>query len=1586
MPANEQTWRDTKLLHKIFGVTSALMLIATIWMFAADHNREWKPIQRMANDADIRMTDWRKFQYATDENQRQHEQLEKQLDDAQRQPVGLRLLEAFKAEVRADPATANYSFDDIDVLAKVLQQTAGESVAERPRAKLIDSMRQIIRQARVREDLILGERKFKSADRDAAVATLGLLVRDNRPVEQQKTMQKKVNDLKQALDELTVSYEKAKEHRRNLDNILMQITREEDEAAEAKAVNEAELEQIKKTIVERRSTFVVWLGWIPLPGKRILELPIFDAFNSPRKIDNLWSTGNEIDYYHRKVRRFDRCTTCHQMLHKTLTGSAIEPAFEHEYLVDFRLVPVGAAEEGSAGANGATATPAATAATPVAQPNESLPQQLDRLTGIKIAAEGLLATQDATVQFVRSASPAATARATAVAEERPPVTGGEIRNGLLTGRHGLVIENMRPGLIVGDVVVAINGNPMMHPPKVSSVLVDHALAGKPFTITVRRGMPNPYTSHPRLDLFVGSLSLHKASEFACTVCHEGQGSATAFKWASHTPNTLRQRQDWTFNRGWFDNPHWMYPMYPERFAESICLKCHHDVTSLEPSERFPEPPAPTLVQGYHVIRKFGCYGCHEINGFDGKRRVGPDLRLEPNVFAAAQELKNDRGFGNLTDDQKDWVNQLIDHPDRDTVRRRLLEVLESDAQAETPVLSRDTLDKLAPLFRDIESPGQLRKAGPSLRFMGHKLDPAFIYDWIREPKHFRPNTRMPQFFGLWNHLQDSPGLVDAQQFEPLEILGIATYLQSRTQNFEYLEPPAGITEAPDTLRGRMLFQTRGCLACHTHKAFADANPYRAPDEIVQGPDLSGIGDKLVGENQRKWLYSWIRAPWRYHPRTAMPDLFLEPITHPDGKVSDPVADIVAYLLQESKTGWEQAKNSLISPSQANAKQLDRFVKDNLAETFAVHRAEQYAQKGVPEALRGELKGAEVELVVPKAQQDDPSFQLSAEQKLMYIGRKSIGKYGCYGCHDIPGFEDAKPIGTTLADWGRKDTGRLAFEHITHYVGHPHAGGSHEATTVHPASSEVPPGPGRAHPSGNGASTIGASAHPTGESPEDREYFIAELNAGHRAGFLYQKLLEPRSYDYHKTENKRYNERLRMPQFPFSADEREAVVAFVLGLIADPPSEKYIYQPTEQRRAILAGRQVLEKYNCGGCHMLTPEQWRIAFTPDKFSEQAAVKTFPFVKAHVTPAELAESEMQDRSGLRRALVRGVPAIDDLGIPLVYDDAGDPVEDETKYDPSKLELPFDLWRPAAINGHPYDVGVMPINVPTGNIERRHGGEGGFLARYLLPHVVALEKQINPAAKGSEAWGWLPPPLHGEGKKVQTDWLHDFLLNPYPIRPATFLRMPRFNMSPAEATSLVNYFAAAEGAEFPYAFQSRRQKEHLAEKEASYRQTASGKQSEGEPRNRFHDAMRIVVNNNYCVKCHLVEDFAPTGSERAKAPNLAMTYRRLRPEYLRQWIANPKSILPYTSMPVNLPYDPDAPNLGGVSQDLYHGTSIDQVDGLVDLLMNFDEYAKERNSIVALVKEYGGPPATPEATGTADQTPANAQIPTEATKPTGR
>jgi cbb3-type cytochrome oxidase cytochrome c subunit len=270
---------------------------------------------------------------------------------------------------------------------------------------------------------------------------------------------------------------------------------------------------------------------------------------------------------------------------------------------------------------------------------------------------------------------------------------------------------------------------------------------------------------------------------------------------------------------------------------------------------------------------------------------------------------------------------------------------------------------------------------------------------------------------------------------------------------------------------------------------------------------------------------------------------------------------------------------------------------------------------------------------------------------------------------------------------------------------------------------------------------------------------------------------------------------------------------------------------------------------------------------------------------------------------------------------------------------------------------------------IEKRYPSVGGDLAKYLLPRVVAREQQVLPTLKGSEAWGWLPPPLMGEGSKVQSEWLHNFLLDPHKIRPATVLRMPKFNMSSDEATKLVNYFAARDDAEYPYMYSPRRRSDHLQQADARYQATLQSEAPDLQG-TRLEHALKVVTNGNYCVQCHIVADFEPTKEERGKGPNLAEVYKRLRPDYTRQWLAKPWSILPYTGMPVNFKYDPDKPNTGTlVPQTLYHGDSTDQLDAVLDLIMNFDTFAAQQTRVTPLVKEQQlqNPPETPATGGEA-------------------
>ena len=170
------------------------------------------------------------------------------------------------------------------------------------------------------------------------------------------------------------------------------------------------------------------------------------------------------------------------------------------------------------------------------------------------------------------------------------------------------------------------------------------------------------------------------------------------------------------------------------------------------------------------------------------------------------------------------------------------------------------------------------------------------------------------------------------------------------------------------------------------------------------------------------------------------------------------------------------------------------------------------------------------------------------------------------------------------------------------------------------------------------------------------------------------------------------------------------------------------------------------------------------------------------------------------------------------------------------------------------------------------------------------------------------------------------------------------------------MNYFSAVEGTDSPYVYDSRLDESSLANVEQAHPGHLDG-------------AMKIVTNNNYCVKCHLVGTYAPPGNPKALAPQLERVHERLRPDYVHNWIANPKRYLPYTGMPVNIPFDKP------VSQDLYAGTSEQQVDALTDLLMHFDTFAKQNLSLDAYFRQPAVPQAAQPGAGPAAQ-PA-AQVP---------
>ena len=1026
--------------------------------------------------------------------------------------------------------------------------------------------------------------------------------------------------------------------------------------------------------------------------------------------------------------------------------------------------------------------------------------------------------------------------------------------------------------------------------------------------------PHPFATHPRPDVYLTASSPHPLTEFGCTSCHEGQGSGTSFNHAAHGANHPAEQEEWFNEYGFAPNHFWEYPMFPQRLREASCLKCHHSVVELGINPKY-GATAKKLYRGWELVNSFGCFGCHEITGFDGGKPIGPDLRLEPANAGALTAA--------LATAEKNMATAraaLENSGDDQATRQR------ADAALVSATTARNEATKAIKEASGVAHPGRMRKVGPSLKHVAQKTTSAWLNAWITEPKKFRPNTRMPQFFGLSNQ-DDAHG----ENFSPVEIAAVAHYLVTRSTDAPLDRPAEGYK--PDITRGKLAFSQRGCLACHSHDAVPD------PDKKLSatfGPNLSQIHLKIRHDADKapndptdsgfRWLYTWLRKPQQHHPRTRMPDLFLDP-----DKDSDPAADIAAFLLSKQPGSYP-----VVNMDKGFKENLDELVTLYMGKVVGERRAEDIVKKKLayPETDPEKIAGDEKELV---------GKTISDEMKLAYVGRRTISRYGCYGCHDITGFETARPIGTKLEDWGRKDRTKLAVEHIEDFLHHnqdrvaSHDG--HPVSTRHRVDEAMK----KARAESDTADVFADEAEAHRET--GAAFFYQSLMHHGREGFLWQKLRDPRSYDYKKTETKGYDERLRMPRFTFDPDPKknedaiEAVATFILGLVAEPPPTKYVYTPDQRSADRIEGERLLRKYNCVGCHMLELPEIRVQTTLEGIpaAELAA-------SDHEAGRDLLLRIQPPRQVTLSANAKGKFAYSFHGLSVTRPDPA-----ETDLDPEEREYAFNLWEPLTLNwtvptkkGKPQSTSrtLLPsekILTAEPDLLGEKPARGGRFAEWLVADLFARSNR-QPEDRDL-SWQASPPPLAGEGRKAQTPWLYHFLKNPTRIRYTTVLRMPRFNLDDSEARSLANYFAAADGAPYPYQPIPQKEDEYLAERNREF-----------EAFERPHDYLTEswqLLNGNLCIKCHSLggRTFKFNPNEKPKpirGPNLEAVSQRLQPDWVQIWLYNPKWFTPYPSMP-----QPFAKNQK-TSVQHFAGNGSAQATAVRDALMNYFRLLERDGKIV--------------------------------------
>jgi hypothetical protein len=164
----------------------------------------------------------------------------------------------------------------------------------------------------------------------------------------------------------------------------------------------------------------------------------------------------------------------------------------------------------------------------------------------------------------------------------------------------------------------------------------------------------------------------------------------------------------------------------------------------------------------------------------------------------------------------------------------------------------------------------------------------------------------------------------------------------------------------------------------------------------------------------------------------------------------------------------------------------------------------------------------------------------------------------------------------------------------------------------------------------------------------------------------------------------------------------------------------------------------------------------------------------------------------------------------------------------------------------------------------------------------------------------------------------------------------MPKFNMSMEEARVLANYFAAVDGSDFPYHEQEATSQAYLASQQLEITKEGILAKDAG----YLHEGWKSL-NGPLCIKCHSVGSRKFKVSDPKKdvqGPDLNRVQRRLRSDWVKLWLYNPKWIVPYTSMPLNFPH-----NNGAQFPDLYNGNAEAQVEGTADALLNYTRMMEE-------------------------------------------
>lgn len=309
-----------------------------------------------------------------------------------------------------------------------------------------------------------------------------------------------------------------------------------------------------------------------------------------------------------------------------------------------------------------------------------------------------------------------------------------------------------------------------------------------------------FVSHPNPAL----LDLHDPERFGCSTCHNGNGRATT-----------------SVRKGHGRHKYWLWPLFYRENFEAGCHQCHAQDLVLDHAE--------VLNRGKEIYYVEGCVGCHRFDGFDTESEALTEVQssihalvedrkemgkeIEQSVLAGdnAQDNAEAQRYYARADELKQQISNLDHEMER-------LEVRSADLQIEQ------------------------KKIGPSLKEVRFKMRREWIPVWLENPHAYRPSTKMPAF-----------------RLDEGQRRAIAAFVWQTGDEGELPGQPRG-----NAVRGKELFETRGCMGCH---AVGEGDAAQGSSFAA---NLSRVGEKVHYD----YLVPWIHNPQERQPLSVMPSLRL----------------------------------------------------------------------------------------------------------------------------------------------------------------------------------------------------------------------------------------------------------------------------------------------------------------------------------------------------------------------------------------------------------------------------------------------------------------------------------------------------------------------------------------------------------------------------------------------------------------------------------------------------------------------------------------------------------------------------------------